>query len=823
MTIAHENNKLKSYSYNVLRIAGWAIIFLLFTWVLLSTYFYFNKGSLIAKISAQINKQVKGKVEIKDMQTDFIHTFPFLSVKLSGVSIKDSLWSRHRHEFLKAENIYVRLRLLSLFSGKPQIGKLIIKNGTIYLFSDTAGYTNLVKADDPATGKDESYIPDLEFKQVRFILQDDAKKKLHDFFAEHLSCDVERKDSLKLFKINIRLLVHQLTFNREKGGYLKEKVLQGKFIAVLTNSKVLELKKTVLKIDQHPFLISAIFNLGDEPKTFQLAIATKKISFQKTSHLLTTVIQNKIDSFGIDKPIDITAMISGEMAYKRIPLVKINMQAKGSIIKSPAGNFTDCSFLAEFINEVDTAQLRVDENSAFRIKNFTGNWQGFPLRSKSIEIANLKKPFLKCDLESRFALKSINDVTESNTILFTKGKGSLAIHYEGTIVASDTVPPVMNGEILLNDAEIKYLPRNFVLSDCDGKLVFKHHDLHIQKLNATAGSSRLLMDGSIENFLALVDINPEKLVLEWNIFSPKINVNDFIGYLGTQQSATVIKQKRKSKIIKIADNIDRMLKDGAADLSIKAERLLYKRFNATNVTASLTLLANQLVLNNARLHHAGGVMGFKGSLLQNRNGNRLSFNANLSGIDIPKIFYAFNNFGQDAVTDKNMKGNLMATIKLDAGITEKAEIIGKSLNGNLTFSVKEGELINFEPVMKIGETAFKKRDFSHMRFAELKNKMRIEGSAIYMDKMEIRSNVIKLFVEGVYDTKKGTDMSIQVPVSNISKDDHEVLKNKGRAGINLRLRAKTGDDGKLKISWDPFNKAEKERKDTVTVSRAAGK
>jgi hypothetical protein len=68
-----------------------------------------------------------------------------------------------------------------------------------------------------------------------------------------------------------------------------------------------------------------------------------------------------------------------------------------------------------------------------------------------------------------------------------------------------------------------------------------------------------------------------------------------------------------------------------------------------------------------------------------------------------------------------------------------------------------------------------------------------------------------LFVEGLYDTKKGTDMSIQVPVSNLSKEENEDLENTGRAGVNVRLRAKTGEDGKLNISFDPFNKASKER------------
>lgn len=36
--------------------------------------------------------------------------------------------------------------------------------------------------------------------------------------------------------------------------------------------------------------------------------------------------------------------------------------------------------------------------------------------------------------------------------------------------------------------------------------------------------------------------------------------------------------------------------------------------------------------------------------------------------------------------------------------------------------------------------------------------------------------------------------------------------NDSKGGISIRLRAKTGDDGKLKISWDPFRKGLKKAK-----------
>ena len=145
-------------------------------------------------------------------------------------------------------------------------------------------------------------------------------------------------------------------------------------------------------------------------------------------------------------------------------------------------------------------------------------------------------------------------------------------------------------------------------------------------------------------------------------------------------------------------------------------------------------------------------------------------------------------------------------------ITDKATVAENSMKGTVDFSITEGELNHFEPAEKIAATAFKKRDFSQIQFGELKNKLSINGSAIGMEKMEIRSNVVVLFAEGTYDSKKGTDMSIQVPLSNLSKAENDII-NTGKVGMNVRLRAKTGDDGKLGISWDPFNNASKERRD----------
>jgi hypothetical protein len=72
-----------------------------------------------------------------------------------------------------------------------------------------------------------------------------------------------------------------------------------------------------------------------------------------------------------------------------------------------------------------------------------------------------------------------------------------------------------------------------------------------------------------------------------------------------------------------------------------------------------------------------------------------------------------------------------------------------------------------------------------------------------------------MFVEGIYNMKSGPDLSVQVPLSNLKASKDSVLVNKGissKTGVSARLRLQRGSDGKIKVSWDPFNKASKKMK-----------
>jgi hypothetical protein len=108
---------------------------------------------------------------------------------------------------------------------------------------------------------------------------------------------------------------------------------------------------------------------------------------------------------------------------------------------------------------------------------------------------------------------------------------------------------------------------------------------------------------------------------------------------------------------------------------------------------------------------------------------------------------------------------------------------------------------------------FKNRDFSNIRFAEIKDKLHFSKGSIQIERMEINSTVLSLYVNGVYGLTGKTDISIQVPLSNLKKRNKDFkAENYGgesRGGMSVFLRAKTDDDGTIKIKYDPFKRFRK--------------
>lgn len=798
-----------------------AIILLAFIggWIYLKQH----KKEVISFIEAEAKKGLNGgELHIGDINIGFKHTFPRIAFTIDTLTLRDSLWNQHHHDLISAIRVYATLDFFKLIVGKINIGRVQLESPHIYIYTDTSGYTNtsLFKKNTPPNKdapKNLAY-PILEINHGVLAVDKKDNNKFFGYDISSLVCHIQGSTDNPVLKINADLdcKIQRMTFNPEKGPFLEGKTVVGEFEFQFNKaSKVLQFEKIKLAVDQQSFIFTGKFFLAEVPTPFTFSWETDNLSFRKAASFLSNNIRLKLDQYNISENIThLTGSIDNTEPEYKTPLIHLRLNVQNKSLTTPIVKIDNASFNATFNNEEVKGKGHEDSNTVMHFAPFKANWEKIDFSCDSIVIRDLIHPRMIMHILSNFHLENINTIFDENVLAFNKGLGKINLTYHGSLEKSYDSTRMISGTFNMDSASLTYVPRNLQFTKGSGIIRFANKNILIDNLVLYSGTTDLNMSGRVKSIFYLINQKNKKLSLDWSIKSTKLNLNDFTSYL-KQQHTKVVAKKKKSSLVQTLTEFTNLLERADFNLDLNAKQLTYKKFIAENLVANLDMDDNAINLKKINLKHAGGTIFIQGIVRNDPAANPFSFKSQLKNVNVTKIFYAFNNFGLKSPTDKNIGGTLTADVTLQGGFTTKAQLIPDELKGFVKFNLLNGQLVNFEPVQKIQQTVFKSRNFSDIQFADLHDLLEINGNNITINRMEIRSTVLTMFVEGIYNMKTGPDLSIQVPLSNLKANKDSVLVNKGifsKTGVSARLRAQKGEDGKVKITWDPFNKAGKEMK-----------
>jgi hypothetical protein len=309
------------------------------------------------------------------------------------------------------------------------------------------------------------------------------------------------------------------------------------------------------------------------------------------------------------------------------------------------------------------------------------------------------------------------------------------------------------------------------------------------------------MEGKVDNFLNLYYNAPEKMNVNWKIYSPYLDVRQIISVLSFHYGGSSKSKTNNST----SDDLQEVLRKSQVFLEIKVDKLTYKKMTANNFKVNIIMAKKGLYVNNVSIQGStGSTMSIDANVIP--QGKSLLFKANLKLKEgnISRFLASFNNFGIKSFTPNDIKGNLSLTTSLSGILNEKRDLVTNSISGNVTFDIKDGALSNFEPIMKIGKIAFPNRDVKNITFSDLAGNATINGSLINVKDLKVSSNVMNIDVNGVYSlANKGTNLGVKIPLRN-PKDDYKIADVNARdaaryKGIVVNLLVVDGEDGQTKI------------------------
>ncbi len=782
-------------------------IALIGAWILFLgiAFFYIktHKQKLISAVKDDIGKKISGEIEFSGLTVDFFQNFPNISIDLTNLSLHDSLFSSHRKELLHSQHVYVGFGLFSLFSSTKSLKYIKLFNGSIYLFADAAGNKNwhILK---PQAGNNKPFnLEKIGFKNVNVVFQDKGKFKYFNVWFEKMKCSISSTGDNTRFEMNNRSILKILSFNTRMGSYLTGKKLIAKWKLLYDKTlKNISLRDQVAKINGQQYRLTGNFFLGDDPH-FDLDIETSDLPLKEAASIFPDKTKKKMDQFTLSKSLrSVKASLSGAMRYLSFPLVQAHFSiADASLSISPA-SFDHCSFNGFFSNEIDSAKPRDDFNSAIQFTDVKGEWEKNKFDGKYISFYNLIHPYLKSNIHFVFQLAQLEKAIASRRLDFNSGEGDATIVYAGPVAGTDTVYD-LNGKITLQNADITYNPRNLNFKRTDVVLYFEKGDMVVEKMNTSINDNDVKISGRVNNFLNFFKTDSSKAAFDWAIYSPRLDAGKLRSSLHRNSSEK--KKSTYSFFNRLNDRIDRLFDDCNAYLALQADKLIYKNFSATKVKGKLVLTNEVIKLDDFSLIHAGGTIFVNASSKDNGRNSDIRLQSKMQNVNVQELFRAFNNFGMQSLTSKNISGNFSADINLVSMLDANNDLYNPANKGYIDFSLKNCRLVNFQPLIDIDNNFLQKRNLSDVNFSELKDRFDINGNDVYVHRMEIRSTAVNMYVEGTYSFANNTDLSIQVPLHGQKKDQDEAPKNKGanaKTGMSVFLRAKDDKDGKLKFSYD---------------------
>lgn len=771
----------------------------------LGFYVKANKAEILTQISTQISENINGTVEIGDLNYKFFAGFPNATLSLKNVVIKDSLWATHKHTLLNAEEIELRLNVFKLFKSEKQIQEVVVNKASVYLFKDKNGRTNsAIFRDNPKESKSEkpinTVIDQLVLNEVSFISENQEGNKLFHFEIAFLKSKVKfNEDHIKAV-IELDVLAKSMAFNVNRGSFIKDKKVKGIAVADYSKKqKTIDVFLEKLKIGDDAFDISGHFDLGKTQAPFAIDIKTE-ILWRNASKLLANNIRSTLDLFNINDPIKAHCLLKGDLNTAGDPEIVVTAEVRDNKLQIPDGTITNCNFDGKFTNNYVKGKGYNDANSAIVLSHFSGAYATIPFTIAQAKIVDFEKPIATGKLKSDFDVARLNEITNAEFMHFKKGNAKINLDFAVDVDNYKLVKPQFVGNVFVKNASLTYVPKNLTFEDTAVEIYFTEEALLVQKINFKNQSHSVFMEFKIENFLNLYYNDPEKMLVNWKIYSPYLNVKQFIGVLTTNQNT---KTKKASADNSFSENLHNAFDKSQVLLDLKVDKIGYATLVATNAKARIKIINNKLKLENGWVESSGGNISFDGMMTPQNKSYSFNANAKVNGVTISQFLNSFDNFGVRSFSPESIKGKLTAQASVNGMLNPEGELEKKSMGGAVKFNINKGALVDFEPIRKGWQLLVPFRDLNNITFSDLKGDFKIKGEKVTINELKISSNVINFDVDGVYSFGTGTNLNITVPLRNSKKDDAIISQvereDKRYRGIVLHLLATDGKDGKVKV------------------------
>lgn len=721
---------------------------------------FFYEKAAIRYLKAYLDEHLRTQITVDEIHFRLLKSFPDASIELRNIVVLSGenfsaadFTEIDADTLLEAKRLAFQFDFIKLLQKSYELKQINMSHGHLNLLFDKNNRNNLAvwKNNPIHSAQEENYniaLNSIHFNDMNINIISHPGK-----FS--LTCNSNR--------LTLKGLFHSSMADIEARGNLKMHRLSSGNRTLIRNSDMelqikseydngqIKLEDSRILLDKLPVSVSGTIIPSRENCGVDMLIAVSGFNIKDLISLFPGDASALSDQLNAEGNGNLTLSISGNPLLQGALETNINFDiSEGTIIRNRSHSRISNIDMKGSVSGIFGNNLSIQIE---RLASSLGNGQfsvnvSSNAQNQRVASLHVNSSINLYDLFSLIDFHSFKHISGSVASDFT---AEWTISSDRPGKAYQYLSYLKNGKFFAENVDI-ITGNSLELQHMGGKISFDKI-LAFEGFSVTIDENEYLVNGTIDNLNNHL-MNKDTLYANLNIFSAKMDVGNYF-----------------NKSLKSSDAAEKPVFILPSPIHLTAEihtgELVISKFVANDLQLRMELEKDSANINNFNFKFIDGSISGNALIKFNEEpGFSVACNAKTTYVDIHELFTAFNNFSQHFIISENVQGRLDGSISFFAVWDESFKYIPKNTTATGNIEISNGELIAFEPMMKLSRY-FDAKELAHVRFSTLRNRIDIDKRQITIPEMVINSSAFNITASGIHSFDNEFNYRLKVLLSEV--------------------------------------------------------
>ncbi|MCF8246813.1 MAG: AsmA-like C-terminal region-containing protein [Saprospiraceae bacterium] len=614
---------------------------------------------------------------------------------------------------MKMGSLRIAASLKAWRSHEVEIKSFVLRDGSIRLFTDENGYSNLKsflseKTEDGETHK-ASFLKvltdnmNVRFTNVDFNFTDAIKTTSIHANLEDLAAKLHLKDDGLAAEVDMSIFFEELVFKKENGSFAANSHLSGKLNMGISDGNIV-FEPFPLSINEQVFMFGGNYDTRKKLLT-KLTFENENTVWSQSMPLLTKDIQQKLELYHIEKPFYSKTTISSYFKPGEPILVNIDFRLEEeNEVKAKTFLFEKVRLKGRFSNRLydgERGDKEDGKNLKIALRDVVASYDVYKMDATDVLITStpIDGARIKTIANINGQPSGISRWLKNDKFFFKKGHFNLLANVEGPLNDLNEIIVSSEAQLALHHFSVVYKPSDTTFPFAQLKLHKKQGDANFSIVSSTLENGHdFLIDGGLKNLNALLFALAERSSSKVNFVARKISWTDFVnlfgenGYLDDDNPKNDLQKKRSMK-----ETIRGIQFHFQPRITASVDTLEYfDLLELCNFKTGVHFEKGQaLVLENTSFKYEEGLVNLKAKLdVSKENITPFEFELHAKNLNLAKLLPPFDYFKVKLLKNiENLPENVSVDVQQKGILDDQKGLIPSTSTGEIIFQIDKGKTL----------------------------------------------------------------------------------------------------------------------------------